>query len=368
MNYPLQSAKIVVIKLKLFYAVVLLGLLLGTPLMANDNNIESKRALTAPKELAIADFWKTVNHASFETEDSITIAYATNLKRPEKPFIVIVPGRSESYLKYQELAFDLDNLGYDSVIIDHRGQGLSARLTPNRLQGYIKKFDHYAQDLNQLLSVVLPEQYPQHNKQAYMLAHSMGGAIALRYLQLYPHNIKALTLSSPMIAISSGGTPKWLAKSLIKTGSTLNRWLSDNPWYFLGQNDINKSTFEENYLMHSAPRFERFQALYQAQPELKLGGVTFTWLEQAIINSDNLFKDINKLSLPIQMLQAGNELIVDNDAQLSFCQQLYKANKSACPEGKPVVIDGAYHELYFEVDQYRDIAIDKTIAWFELHQ
>ena len=342
--------------------------MLGTPLMANENGTKSKRALTPEKELAIADFWKSMQHSSFLTKDKISIAYVTNFKRPDKPFIAIVPGRSESYLKYQELAFDLDNLGYDSVILDHRGQGLSARLTPNRLQGYIKKFDHYAQDLNQLLSTVLPEQYPQHNQQAYMMAHSMGGAISLRYLQLYPHKIKALTLSSPMIAISRGGTPNWLAKSLIKTGSALNRLLSNNPWYFFGQNDINKSTFEENYLMHSAPRYERFQALYQAQPELKLGGVTFNWLEQAIINSDNLFKDINKLSLPILMLQAGNELIVDNDAQLSFCQQLYKVNKSACPEGKPVIIDEAYHELYFELDQYRDSAIDKTIAWFESHQ
>lgn len=356
------------ITFKLFYSIVLFGLLLGTPLMANEYNVESKRALTAKKELAIADFWKSVQHASFKTDGKISIAYVTNFKRPEKPFIVIVPGRSESYLKYQELAFDLDNQGYDSVIIDHRGQGLSARLTPNRLQGYIEKFDHYAQDLNQLLNSVLPEQYPQHNKQAYMLAHSMGGAIALRYLQLYPNKIKALTLSSPMIAISRGGTPNWLAKSLIKTGSALNRLLSNSPWYFFGQNDINKSAFEENYLMHSAARFERFQALYKAQPELKLGGVTFNWLEQAIINTDNLFIDIDKLPLPIQMLQAGSEHIVDNDAQLSFCQQLYKANKKACPEGKPVVIDGAYHELYFELDQYRDTAIDKTIAWFELHQ
>ena len=91
--------------------------------------------LTPEKEIAIADFWKSVQHASFQTSNNISIAYATNFKRPEKPFIVIVPGRSESYLKYQELAFDLDIQGYDSVIIDHRGQGLSARLTPNRFQG-----------------------------------------------------------------------------------------------------------------------------------------------------------------------------------------------------------------------------------------
>ncbi|ARD44585.1 hypothetical protein A3Q33_09850 [Colwellia sp. PAMC 21821] len=353
---------------KQFYPLVLFWLFLGIPAMANNISAESKRALTTEKAIAIATFWQSVQQASFTTDDNKSIAYATNFKRPEQPYIVIVPGRSESYLKYQELAFDLDNQGYDSVIIDHRGQGLSARLTPNRLQGYIEKFDQYAEDLHQLLNLVLPELHPQQNKNAYMLAHSMGGAIALRYLQLYPNNIKALTLSSPMIAISRGGTPNWLAKSLIKTGSTINRLLSDTPWYFFGQNDINKSTFTENRLMHSEPRFKRFQALYHEQPELKLGGVTFNWLEQAIINSDNLLIDIDKLSLPIQMLQAGSEHIVDNDAQAIFCQRLYKSNYKSCPEGKPVIIAGAYHELFFELDKYRDSAIDQTIAWFKQHQ
>jgi len=349
---------------KLYQLVLIFWLLLGISTMANANTSMSKRALTSEKIAAIDIFWQSVTQASFNTDDNVNIAYAVNFKRPGKPYIVIVPGRSESYLKYQELAFDLDSQGYDSVIIDHRGQGLSMRLTANRLQGHVDKFDHYAQDLRQLLNHVLPERYPQHQKNSFMLAHSMGGAIALRYLQLYPNNIKALSLSSPMIAISSGGTPNWLAKSLIKTGATINRWLSDSPWYFFGQNDINSSSFAENRLMHSEPRFKRFKSLYQDQPELKLGGVTFHWLEQAIINSDNLLTDIKELSLPIQMLQAGSEHIVDNAAQYNFCQQLNKLNSNACPGGKAIVISGAYHELFFEVDEYRDVAIDHTISWF----
>ena len=353
---------------KKLYPIVFFWLFLGISAMTNAKSLESKQALTLEKISAIENFWPSVTQASFKTDDNIRIAYATNFKRPQKPYIVIVPGRSEGYLKYQELVYDLDNQGYDSVIIDHRGQGLSMRLTTNRLQGYVENFDQYAQDLQQLLHYVLPEKYPQHQQSSFMLAHSMGGAIALRYLQLYPHKVKALSLSSPMIAISSGGTPDWLAKALIKTGSTINRWLSNTPWYFPGQSDGKQSSFAQNRLMHSAERFQRFQSLYQAQPLLRLGGVTFNWLEQAIINSDNLFIDIEKLSLPIQMLQAENEQIVDNNAQDNFCLTLNNFNNNACPGGKPIVIFGAYHELFFEEDQYRDIAINKTIAWFSQHQ
>lgn len=348
----------------LFLLVAILGIILGTSVMASANDIVSKRTLTNEKTAAINNFWQAVKQASFTSHDKVNIAYATNFKRPDSAYIVIVPGRSESYLKYQELAYDLDQQGYDSVIIDHRGQGLSTRLTNNRLQGYVEKFDHYAQDLNQLLSQELVKQYPKHQSGAYMLAHSMGGAIALRYLQLYDNKIKAISLSAPMIAISSGGIPVWLAKAIMKTGTTVNRWLSDTPWYFFGQGNVNKSTFEENRLMHSAERFHRFQSLYHNQPELKLGGVTFNWLAQAMINSENLFIDIEKISLPVQMLQAGNELIVDNIAQNSFCAQLHRLNAHSCPSGKPIVIENAYHELLFELDLYRDNALEHILEWF----
>ncbi|MGB1263860.1 MAG: alpha/beta fold hydrolase, partial [Cognaticolwellia sp.] len=142
--------------------------------MTNAIAVESKRALTQDKIFAIEAFWQTVEQTSFTSQDNINIAYATNFKRPDKPYIVIVPGRSESYLKYQELVFDLDTHGFDSVIIDHRGQGLSTRLTKNRLQGYVEHFDDYARDLQQLLDKILPSTYPQHKQGAYMLAHSMG--------------------------------------------------------------------------------------------------------------------------------------------------------------------------------------------------
>ena len=342
-------------------------ILVGMSSMTTANNVVSKRALTLDKSIAIESFWQSVHQASFKTVDKIDIAYATNFNRPEKPYIIIVPGRTESYLKYQELMFDLDLAGYDSVIIDHRGQGLSQRLTSNRLQGHVEEFDHYAQDLKQLLSQVLPKKYPQHQLNAFMLAHSMGGAIALRYLQLYPNNIKALSLSSPMIAITSGGTPKWLAKSLINTGNMINHWLSGTPWYFFGQTDVNTSSFSENRLMHSAPRFERFQTLYQKHPELNLGGVTFNWLAQAMNTTDKLFNDLNKLSLPILLMQAGDEHIIDNIAQNNFCEQLNKFSASSCPENKPLIIPGAYHELLFELDKFRDIAIDHTLSWFSQH-
>lgn len=49
--------------------------------------------------------------------------------------IVVCPGRIESYIKYAELAYDLFHLGFDVLIIDHRGQGLSGRMLPDTHRG-----------------------------------------------------------------------------------------------------------------------------------------------------------------------------------------------------------------------------------------
>lgn len=335
------------------------------------------RALTAEKITAIEKFWCSVREESFVTTDNINIAYAVNFNDTKRPYIILVPGRTEGYLKYKELAYDLDQQGFDCIIIDHRGQGLSQRLLTNQFKGYVGKFDHYAQDLHQLLSQVLPEKHPKQCQSSFMLAHSMGGLIALRYLQNHKHNVRSLVLSSPMIAVNSGNTPLWLAKFLVACGSKLNTWLTNgtrlhegdssekDAWYFFDQQDHEDTLFADNVLMHSPERFQHFQNLYQTRPELQLGGVTFHWLKQALQANKDVFQDLDKIKVPVLMMQAGKEKLVSNEAQNNFCQQLHNINATCCINGKPMVISGAYHELFFEIDEYRNTAINATVSWFK---
>lgn len=322
-------------------------------------------ALTEEKKTAIDIFWQTITEHTFLSHDNVKIAYACNLKRPDTPYIIIVPGRSEAYLKYQELIYDFDRLGYDSVIIDHRGQGLSQRLVSNRLQGYVGDFNDYTSDLHQLLSQEIPRLYPYHQQAPVLLAHSMGGAIALRYLQTYESTITAAVLSSPMIAIDSGNIPMGVAKMAIKLGTLLNNVMSNSPWYFFNQSDKNKTTFAENQLTHSLERFQSFSQLYQSNNALPLGGVTFQWLNEAIKANVAIFNHIEKLNLPMLVLQAEEEQIVANSAQNAFCQQLHQINKQACPLNVPTVYKGSFHEIFFEQDQIRSAAITQTIDWFK---
>jgi lysophospholipase len=317
--------------------------------------------LNSAESQKIEAHWARGNYLSFLGKNNVRIHYASFTQDSHKKRIILVPGRSEGYLKYKELSFDLFNQGYDLHIIDHRGQGISERITADPHKGFVNQFDDYSEDLNQFVTLTSQES----DKKTFLLAHSMGGAISSRYLQQYDHNIAAAVLASPMIAVSSGGIPTWLAHGIINGGSKLNNMFSDTPWYFLGQGKYASTPFEQNQLTHSEIRYQIFKDLYQQTPELQLGGVTFQWLAQAIQANKDIFTNIDKLTVPILVLQSGSDTIVDNQAQDDFCQVLHQVNQSSCPDGKALKIEGAFHELFFEQDKYRQPAIEQVIKWFE---
>ncbi|MEW6990650.1 alpha/beta fold hydrolase [Colwelliaceae bacterium 6441] len=314
----------------------------------------------------IATFWQTGNFASFQGIKNRRINYASFIKSHATQCLVISPGRSEGYLKYKELAFDLSQLNISIFIIDHRGQGLSERLLTNSHKGYVENFDDYADDLHTFINTIIsPNCLPE--KKPLLLAHSMGGAIATRLMQKYPNDLAAALISSPMIGIDTGGLPDWLAKTIINSGQFLNQLFANQAWYFIGQNDYQANEFENNALMQSQVRYQTFLDLYQEYPQLQLGGVTINWLKEALSAQNNIFAELAKISTPITIMQAGDDNVVDNQAQNDFCQQLHQLNASLCQQKRPYIIKGAKHELFFESDKYRNQALTYTFDWIKSH-
>lgn len=335
---------------------------------SNDYDYGKESELTARLSTEIKQFWQQGYFSAFSGVDKIRINYATFTHANNQENLVLVSGRSESYLKYQELAFDLYQQGYNIFIVDHRGQGLSQRLLNDSHKGYVKKFDDYAEDLKKFIDDVVKENATNNsNKKPHLLAHSMGGAIAVRMMQLYPQSAKSAVLTSPMIAVNHGNIANWLAKGVIYLGDFLNACLSTEANYFVGQTAFKHTPFTKNELSQSTIRYQIFVELYQKNKEIQLGGVTTHWLKEAIIAKQNIFADLAKLTTPVLVMQSGNDTIVCNKAQNTFCQQLHQYHQQSCPEGKPFTVDNALHELMFEQDQYRRPALRKALAWFNAH-
>ena len=342
--------------------------LVGFMTKADNTEFTTESELASRYEGEIAHFWQQGNFSYFSGVNDVRINYATFINKnatiPTK-CLVILSGRSESYLKYKEISFDLFNSGYSLFLIDHRGQGLSQHLLANPHKGHIEDFQYYVDDLHYFIeSIVTP--HCQGSK-PYLLAHSMGGAIATRYLQDFPNNIQATVLSSPMLGFNSGRVPELIAKSVLNLSAQLNRWFDDTPWYYFGHQDFSQNPFYDNVLMHSPIRYQLFTQLYKATPEIQLGGVTLQWLTESQKALETIFNHIDKITTPTLVLQAGQDKIVKNQAQHDFCLQLHQLQPHSCPNGKPLIIADAYHELFFESDMYREQALAAVIQWFEQH-
>ena len=264
-----------------------------------------------------------------------------------------------------ELSFDLYQQGYNIFLLDHRGQGLSERLLSNPHKGYVANFGDYESDLSYFIDHIVASACPI---KPYLLAHSMGGLIAARYLLNKPQSIKAAVLSSPMIGFNSGPLPSFITKGLIRVTNRLNHWVSDTPWYFLGQKNYQVTPFSQNILSHSKTRYQHFIELYKNTSDVQLGGVTVHWLAESIKAQNETLRQLEQLSTPIIVLQASEDSVVDNQAQNYFCQRLNQLQPQSCPKGKPTVIDGAYHELFIESDTMREQALKQIVLWFEQHQ
>ncbi|MCQ4110883.1 alpha/beta fold hydrolase [Aeromonas sp. JL9] len=341
-----------------FLSLSLLALTLfsaGAPAVTNTYQLTSEADVPSLYQQTLPDFWR--QHAvegEFKGKDGVTIRYAALRQAKVDRAILIVNGRVESYLKYQELAWDLWRQGYSLYLIDHRGQGMSGRMLNDPQKGYVDQFDDYVVDLKQFHDHIIMADKPA---KLFLLAHSMGCAISARYLERWPDDIKAAVLSSPMLGINLGGLPKWLAKGLATTIGTVGGWFGEPP-YGPGQGPYQDHGFADNELTHSQPRYQAFRQIYEQHPQIKLGGATAHWIYQGITGADAAIADAGAIKTPLLVLQAGNDSVVDNAAQDRFC------TIAKCEGGKPLRIEGAWHELFIESDDKRQPALTAMVDFF----
>ena len=341
-----------------FLSIPLLALTLfsaGALAVTNPYALTSEADVPTLYQQTLPDFWR--QHAiegEFKGKDGVAIRYAALRQEKVDRAILIVNGRVESYLKYQELAWDLWRQCYSLYLIDHRGQGMSGRMLNDHDKGYVDQFDDYVVDMKQFHDQIIMADKPA---KLFLLAHSMGGAISARYLERWPDDIRAAVLSSPMLGINLGGLPKWLAKGLATTIGTVGGWFGEPP-YGPGQGPYQDHGFADNELTHSQSRYQAFRQIYEQHPQIKLGGATAHWIYQGITGADAAIADAGAIKTPLLVLQAGNDSVVDNAAQDRFC------TIAKCEGGKPLRIEGAWHELFIESDDKRQPALTAMVDFF----
>jgi len=277
------------------------------------------------------------------TRDGVSLRFARFAPPPgRKGTVVVLQGRAEYIEKYFETVRDLRARGFAVATFDWRGQGLSKRALSDPMKGHVRNFSQYVTDLGTVMEqVVLPDCPPP----IYALAHSMGGAVALKSCHDGSRWFDRVVLSAPMIALAAGRMGR-AAGPLARILRYLGRGSGYVPTRRAAA--VGPDDFVGNVLTSDPVRYARNVAVLEEAPELGIGAPTIAWADASL----RLMKQFalpgyaGTLRQPILMVAAGRDEVVSTPAIETFGMNLLA--------GSHLILAGARHEILQEQDLFRD--------------
>ncbi|MEO0938518.1 MAG: alpha/beta hydrolase [Pseudomonadota bacterium] len=268
-----------------------------------------------------------------------------------KGTVLFFPGRTEYVEKYALVAGALLERGYATLTIDWRGQGLASRMLDEPRVGHVESFMDYQTDIAAMLDAAralsLPEPF-------FLMGHSMGGCIGLRALhEGLP--VAAAAFTGPMWGIRIPQHMQPLAWVLGRLMPAIGQGHSLPPSTKI-QSYVLADPFENNLLTRDREMWDMMGNHLRAHPELQLGGPSYIWLHQALMECNALAR-LPAPSVPCIVFQGTNERIVHTGR---IADQMAR-----WPNGTLRLIAGGEHEVLMEGPAVRGAILDEVVAHFE---
>lgn len=266
-------------------------------------------------------------------EQTITCAGETiYLRRSEaaetRGEVVLIHGFGEHSGRYEALITHLLRQHFSVTAYDHRGHGRSSGL-----YGHIDRFSRYEDDLHHIVSLVRDS---SRSKKLFLIGHSMGGLVALRYLARRGDGIRGAVISAPLIEIAAKVPAAKLA--IAKVGARLAPRLRL-------PSEINPAVLSRDPAVGRA---------YAADPLVgKL--VSTRWFAEAVKAMEEIKREASRIQTPLLVMH-GTE---DKLASVEATKRLFPGIGSADKEMK--IYEGFYHELFNEPEK-QDI-YDRVTDW-----
>lgn len=285
----------------------------------------------------------TIEAAGGETRwldrpDGMHLRYAVFGPAGPAGWCLFLPGYTEFIEKHLETVGDLRARGFGVVVLDWRGQGLSARFLPDTSKGHIDSFETHLDDLDAVVADAgLPEGAP-----LTVFGHSMGGHLAIWFCRRHPDRVARAVAIAPMIGVAALGRPVGALLSVFCAVGLSGRYVFGGAPY-----GPQRQRFEGNRLTSDRARFERVHRLIAANPALAVSDPTFGWVRAAwrsiqFTHGAGWFESIR---MPILVALAEDDRIVDNAATERAILRL--------PAVTELRIPAARHEILGETDAIR---------------
>jgi lysophospholipase len=281
----------------------------------------------------------------FTTADGATLRWGHLAAENPRAECVFVGGFGDFIEKQFETIRDLAARGFSVWLMDWRGQGGSTR--PRRLphRPRARRFDRDAAELAQFAGQCLTSA-----RRRVLIAHSMGGAIALLCLHRHPRLFDAAVLSAPMLGVPIGRTPPVLLRALTGPARLTGFGMCHLPgtirWPYPAPSP------ERSRISSDAERCRIRHAWIAANPALRLDQPTYGWLDPALSLIGRIGKRrfLAGIKTPILLGSAGRERVVASSAHYRAARLLPDCTLVELPDSK--------HEPFLERDAIRD-------AWFD---
>jgi alpha-beta hydrolase superfamily lysophospholipase len=214
--------------------------------------------------------------------------------------LAVVHGLGEHSGRYEALAERLGGYGFSTFALDLRGHGLSEgrRGHVKRFESYLQDVDRFRRELHGLVDIGTP---------LFLLGHSMGGLIALRYLEEFEAALHGAIIVSPWLA-TSAPVPRW--KTTL--ARALNRLLPALPF---------NSGVDDTYLTHDPAIIHT----YRDDP-LVHSRITPRLFCEASSAMGMTLRRSDRIKAPLLFLLAGDDRIVSTEKSHAFARALSTRN------------------------------------------
>lgn len=273
------------------------------------------------------------NHGYMEGVGRLRLHYRTWEVVDPEAVIVVVPGLFEHGGRYGEFGEFMAAFRFSTFALDLRGHGSS-----EGRRGHVSRFDVLLQDLDRFRREVqglVPLDVP-----LFLLGHSMGGLIALRYLQEYDPAFAGAIVTSPWLA-TAYPTPRW--KVLL--GNLLNRILPAFPFSIqLDPGDLTRdparaADYEEDPQIHRTLTPRMFNEMSSAM--------------------EGVFRGADRIRVPMLFLLAGADSVVSTERSEAFARSLPAQYVTVD------VLEGLRHEVLQERE--RALVMAEVRDWISDH-
>ena len=247
-----------------------------------------------------------------------------------KGVVTIAHGYGEHIGRYQHVATRLNEAGYAVYGLDHQGHGRSAG---KRGRVSLKAA---VDDLDQLMVTVSRARHPELPQ--FLLGHSMGGTIALRYALAHQQRLSGMAVSAPLAAVEGG-------PALLAVGRVLGRLLPAAPVSRVDPRLVSR----DNAVVKD----------YIADPLNHHGPVPAGVARDFILHVNTLAAAVRQITLPTLLMwgtadrlcpTSGSEMVAEEIGSEDLTVKRY---------------EGLFHEILNEPERAQ--VLDDLVAWLDGH-